>query len=71
MQAFDEEAFRKALVPLRRAFGDFAPGQVRRVVSNLVEISQERAEELKASVDVKLSDEEAQKLQEQLGDLGL
>jgi hypothetical protein len=69
--ALDEDGFRKALVPLRRAFGDFAPGQVRRVVSNLVEISQESAEELKANVDVKLSDEEAQKLQEQLGDLGL
>jgi hypothetical protein len=71
VQALDEDGFRKALVPLRRAFGDFAPGQVRRVVSNLVEISQEGAEDLKASVDVKLSDEEAAKLQEQLGDLDL
>jgi hypothetical protein len=69
--ALDEDGFRKALVPLRRAFGDFALGQVRRVVSNLVEISQVSAEELKASVDVKLSDEEARKLQEQLGDLGI
>jgi hypothetical protein len=71
VQALDEDAFRKALVPLRRAFGDFAPGQLRRVVSSLVEISQVSAEELKASVDVKLSDEEARQLQEQLGDLGL
>jgi hypothetical protein len=65
----DEEGFRQALVPLRRAFGDFATGQVRRVVSNLVEVSQESAEDLKAGVDVKLSDEEARRLQEQFGDL--
>jgi hypothetical protein len=65
----DEEEYRAALVPLRRAFAEFAPGQVRRVVSCLVEVSQESAEELKASVDVKLSDEEARKLQETLGDL--
>jgi hypothetical protein len=71
VQAMDEPAFTKALVPLRRAFGGFAPGQTRRVVSNLVEISQAGAEELKASVDVKLSDEEAARLQEALGDLGL
>ena len=40
VQQLDEDAFHRALVPLRRAFGDFAQGQVRRVVSNLVEISQ-------------------------------
>jgi hypothetical protein len=39
------------------------------VVSCLVEVSQESADELKASVDVKLSDEEARQLQETLGDL--
>jgi hypothetical protein len=71
VQQLDEDGFRAALVPLRRAFGDFAQGQVRRVVSNLVEISQTDAEELKAGVEVKLSDEEAEKLQEALGDLGI
>jgi hypothetical protein len=71
VQALDEDGFRRALVPLRRAFGDFAPGQVRRVVSTLVEVSQESAEELKAAADVKLSDEEASQLNEMLGDLGI
>jgi hypothetical protein len=71
VQAMDENEFRRALVPLRRAFGTFAQGQVRRVVSNLVEISQVGAEELKQSVDVKLSDEEAKQLQETLRDLDL
>lgn len=69
--SLDEDHFRRALVPLRRAFSEFAPGQVRRVVSCLVEVSQESAEQLKQSVDVKLSEEEAQRLQETLGDLDL
>jgi hypothetical protein len=66
-----DDEFRQALVYLRRAFGQFEQAEVRRVVSNLVEISEEGAEELKASVDVKLSEDEAKKLQEELGDLGL
>jgi hypothetical protein len=69
--SLDEDAFRQALVYLRRAFGTFHTSEVRRVVSNLVEISSEGAEELKASVDVKLDDEEAKKLQEMLGDLDI
>jgi hypothetical protein len=69
--SLDDEKFRQGLVYLRRAFSEFAPGEVRRVVSNLVEISQEGAEELKASVETKLSDDEAAKLQEMLGDLDL
>jgi hypothetical protein len=69
--SLDDNHFRRALVPLRRAFSEFTPGQVRRVVSSLVEISQDSAEQLKQSVDVKLSDEEAQHLQETLGDLDL
>jgi hypothetical protein len=71
LQSLDEGGFRLALVPLRRAFGGFDPGEIRRVVSNLVEISHEGAEALKASVDVKLSDEEAEKLNQELGDLDL
>jgi hypothetical protein len=71
MRSLDDDHFRRALVPLRRAFSEFTPGQVRRVVSCLVEVSEESAEQLKQSVDVKLSDEEAKRLQETLGDLDL
>src|SRR5262249_48186735 len=35
--SLDEAGFRQALVPMRRAFGPFTAGQIRRVVSNLVE----------------------------------
>ena len=41
------------------------------MVGKLVTISQDAAEELKASVDVKLSDDEVKKLEQELGDLGL
>jgi Family of unknown function (DUF5682) len=71
LQSLDEPGFRLAVVPLRRAFSGFDVSEVRRVVSNLVEISQEGAEDLKKSVDVKFSDEEAEKLQQELGDLDL
>jgi hypothetical protein len=71
VQSLNEEEFKRALVYLRRAFAEFAPGEVRRVVSLLVEISPEKAEELQQGTDTKLSDSEAQLLQEQLGDLGL
>ena len=69
--SLDEDDFRQALVYLRRAFGDFSQGEVRRVVSNLAEISREGAEELLASAETKLDDEEAKKLQDMLGDLQL
>jgi hypothetical protein len=69
--SLDDEDFRHGLVYLRRAFAEFTPGEVRRVVSNLVEVSQEGAEELKAGAETKLSDEEAARLQEMLGDLDL
>jgi hypothetical protein len=69
--SLDEEAFRPALVYLRRAFGTFTPAEVRRVVSNLVEISSEAADALKASVDTKLDEDEVRNLQEQLKDLDL
>ena len=44
-------------------------GEVRRVVSNLVTISKDSAEDLRAVAESKLSDEEAAKLNEALGDL--
>ena len=67
----DEEGFRQALVYLRRAFGDFETGEIRRVVSNLVEVSADSASELKTAMETKLDDEEVKKLQEQLEDLDL
>jgi hypothetical protein len=67
--SLDEDAFRNALLYLRRSFGDFDQSEIRRVVSNLVEIRSEAGDKLKETVDVKLDEEEAKKLQELLGDL--
>jgi hypothetical protein len=67
--SLDEDAFRNALVYLRRAFSDFDPSEIRRVVSNLVEVGSEAGEHLRETADIRLSDEEAQKLQELLGGL--
>ena len=69
--AMDEEEFRLALVPLRRAFANFARGEVRRVVDNLAELSAESKEDLKQIPEVALSEEEEKNLSEMLGDLDL
>jgi hypothetical protein len=66
----DKEEFRAALVPLRRAFGNFSVGEVRRVVSTLADLSKDGAAELAAVGETPLSDEEAKDLGELLGDLG-
>lgn len=69
--ALDEDAFLHALVHLRRAFAEFQPGEVRRVVSLLVEMSPAAGDAFRAAGDLVLDDEEARKLQEQLGQLEL
>ncbi len=67
----EEGQFMSVLVPLRRAFGAFSVGQLRRVVSCLVEVNRSSNLAEAIAVDIKLSDEEAIDLQNSLGDLGL
>jgi hypothetical protein len=69
LDSLGEEAFRSVLVVLRQAFGAFDQSEICRVVSNLVEISDEASGRLKESADVKLDEDEAKKLQDLLGDL--
>jgi hypothetical protein len=69
--SMDEEEFRKALVPLRRAFGSFSKAEVRRVVDNLAELAAESKDDLKHIPEVALSAEEEKDLSEMLGDLDL
>jgi hypothetical protein len=71
LQAMSEDEFRLALVPLRRAFGNFTRGEVRRVVDNLAELSAETKEVLQQLSEVALSEEEEKNLTEMLGDLDL
>ncbi len=71
LTSMDEDEFRLALVPLRRAFGNFSKAEVRRVVDNLAELSAESTDELKQIPEVALSEEEEKNLAEMLGDLDL
>jgi Family of unknown function (DUF5682) len=54
----DDETFQRALVPLRRTFGEFSVAEVRRVIDNLAEIDRGAARQLAAVVDIPLGDEE-------------
>lgn len=69
--SMDEDEFRQALVALRRAFGSFSKGEIRRVVDNLAELAAETKQEMKQVPEVALSEEEEKKLTEMLGDLDL
>ena len=71
VQSLEEAEFRRALVPLRRAFSGFRGHELRNIVGILVELSSEGVEELERLPEKVLSDDEAKKLTEDLGDLGL
>ncbi len=70
VDALDGAELLAALAPLRRAFGDFSQGEVRRVTSSLKDIWDGDAAELSRAVEQPLSTDELEKLQDQLGDLG-
>jgi hypothetical protein len=78
----DDEAFKRALVYLRRAFSTFQPAEIRRVVGLLAEAWQKNpalagtpghlaVAELTREVERKLDAEELQQLADDLGDLDL
>lgn len=67
--ALDDPGFRKALVPLRRALGQFESAEVARVCSLLVSFSAAGAAEIREVPNRKLDDKEAEALQDQLGGL--
>jgi hypothetical protein len=72
VNSLDDEAFRRALLYLRRAFSTFGQSEVRRVVGVLAELWKgDGGAELAAGVENKLDASELQKLTEDLGDLDL
>jgi hypothetical protein len=72
VDALDGPGYLRALVPLRRAFASFEPGEVRRVVSALAAVwDDHEAAPLAAALETGLSVEEAAALNAQLGDLDL
>lgn len=72
VDSLDDDAFRRALLYLRRAFSTFSQGEIRRVVSVLGDVwSGGGAQELAAAVEQKLDDKELEALADDLGDLDL
>jgi hypothetical protein len=72
VEALDDDAFRRALVYLRRAFSTFAQGEIRRVVGLLGDVWKGvGTADLAAEVEKKLDDTEIAKLTDDLGDLDL
>ena len=72
VDALDGPEYLRALVPLRRAFASFEPGEVRRVVSALAGVwDKHEGRPLAAAVENGVSVEEAAALNAQLEDLDL
>lgn len=72
IEALDDEAFKRAVVALRRAFGSFETSEARRIASVLAEVWGGGEKELVQAVETKLDDTEIESLQadfEGLGDL--
>ena len=62
VQSLDDDQFKRAIVFLRRAFGNFAPHQKRQICENLAEHWGVNADAAKEALEAPLSDEEQQKL---------
>jgi Family of unknown function (DUF5682) len=72
VESLDDDAFRRALLYLRRAFSTFSPGEIRRAVSVLGEVWKGAgAVELAREVEKKLDEKEIADLADDLGDLEL
>jgi hypothetical protein len=72
LAGLDDASFRSVLLPLHAAFVDFSPGQVARAATVIGGIVGRPIEEVAAeAAQQRLSDEEAIRLQEELGDLGI
>ncbi len=63
LNALDEEQFKRALVFLRRALGEFSPAEKRRICENLGELWGEHQDEVSDLLNRQLTEEEEEKLQ--------
>jgi hypothetical protein len=72
VDALDDDAFRRALLYLRRAFSTFSQGEIRRVVGLLGDVWRgDAGAALAAEVEKKLDEAEIEQLAGELGDLDL
>jgi hypothetical protein len=60
----DDEQFKRSLVFLRRAFGEFSPNEKRNIAENLAEVWGVHGEDVKESLDGPLTQQEEQALED-------
>lgn len=70
IEALDDEAFKRAVVALRRAFGSFETSEARRIATTLTQIWGGGEKELVQAIETKVDDSEIEALQSDLEGLG-
>lgn len=70
IESLDDDAFRRAVVALRRAFARFEAGEARRIAGILGDLWGAGAAELLQAVETKVDEAELSALQDDLSDLG-
>ncbi len=70
IEALDDEAFKRAVVALRRAFGSFETSEARRIATTLTQIWGGGERELVQAIETKVDDSEIEALQSDLEGLG-
>jgi hypothetical protein len=71
IEGLDDEAFRRALVGLRRAFGTWEQGEIRRIGDILADVWGAGGREIAAALEVRVDEKELESLASDLGDLDL
>lgn len=64
VSTLDDEQFKRSLVFLRRAFGEFSPNEKRNIAENLAEVWGVHGEDVKESLDGPLTQQEEQALED-------
>jgi len=67
VSSLDDEEFKRALVFLRRAFGDFTPSEKRSITENLGEIWGANKDSVSEVLSTELNEKEKEKLDELSG----
>jgi hypothetical protein len=70
LEQLDDGAFLRSLPGLRRAFASFQVGEARRVADLLTELWGAGSSALVQAIETRIDDDEAARLQAELGDLG-
>lgn len=70
IETLDDEAFKRAVVALRRAFGSFETSEARRIANVLADVWGGGEKDLVQAIETKVDDTEIEALQAELAELG-